>query len=393
MRELDAVLGAWRALDATGEEAVLATVVHVTGSAYRRPGARMLVLPHGQRVGMVSGGCLEGEITRKAWWYTESARPVVRVYDTSSGDDVVWEFGLGCNGVVHVMLERARSPEAAAMLAFLEARQRAGEAAVVATVVSTDGPCGAQVGDRLLVDAQAVCGGALQHLALCSEVEAHARHALSSAGSHLVNLAGTAVFIERVAPALDLVVFGAGDDVGPLVSAAAILGWRVTVADARPAYARAERFPGAASVVVLRQDDPLRGLPIGAGTSVVVMTHNYPLDTKLVPLILERQPTYVGLLGPRKRAERLFESLGRDVPPDVHAPAGLDLGGDDPAAVALSIVAEVQAVQGRRNGAMLRLRDGPIHAPVAEVGEPAPRQADVRERPVYCETLAGSHAA
>src|SRR5512141_1348997 len=111
MDELRSILEAWR-VHRGAPGAVLATVVHVKGSAYRRPGARMLILSDGRRIGSISGGCLEGEISQKAWWYTRSGPPVVRVYDTSSSDDAVWEFGLGCNGMVHVLLERVDTPEA-----------------------------------------------------------------------------------------------------------------------------------------------------------------------------------------------------------------------------------------------------------------------------------------
>jgi xanthine dehydrogenase accessory factor len=164
MRELDAILEAWRglhrrnggggseALPGYDGDAVLATVVHVSGSAYRRPGARMLIIPDGRRIGCVSGGCLEGEIARKAWWFTESGVPVVRVYDTTSEDETVWEFGLGCNGVVHVLLERINTPAASRLLKFLDAHRAARTPAVAATVVRADDRSGLRAGDRLLLD-------------------------------------------------------------------------------------------------------------------------------------------------------------------------------------------------------------------------------------------------
>lgn len=393
MRELDAILNTWRTLGKARADAVLATVVHVTGSAYRRPGARMLVMPHGQRVGTVSGGCLEGEISRKAWWFTESPQPVVRVYDTSSGDDAVWEFGLGCNGVVHVMLERANARHATELLEFLDASRAARDTVVVATVIAADAQADAHVGDRLLVGALGIHGGALRGSVLSGTVHAHARHVLDGGRDCLAHIGGCDVFVERIAPPLDLVVFGAGDDARPLVAMAGQLGWSVTVTDGRPAYARADRFPDAAQVLVLPRTDLLGDVVITSDTAVVMMTHNYPLDLRLVPLVLARQPRYLGLLGPRDRAERLFEELGLPIPANVHAPVGLDLGGDTPAAVALSILAEVQAVIGGRAGAMLRLRDTPIHAAVHEVGNERAAAACTPERPAYCETMTGHHAA
>ena len=134
MDELRSILDTWFSLEGENQDAVLATVVHVKGSAYRRPGARMLLIPDGRRIGSISGGCLEGEISRKAWWFTAGGSPVVRVYDTTSDDDAVWEFGLGCNGIVQVMLERADSPSARAFFQFLSQNPSA-QPAVVATVV------------------------------------------------------------------------------------------------------------------------------------------------------------------------------------------------------------------------------------------------------------------
>jgi xanthine/CO dehydrogenase XdhC/CoxF family maturation factor len=146
-------------------------------------------------------------------------------------------------------------------------------------------------------------------------------------------------------------------------------------------------------VLVLPRERPLADIEITNDTSVVVMTHNYPLDARLLPEILSRRPRYLGLLGPRQRAERLFEALGRPLGANVYAPAGLDVGGENPAAVALSIISEVQAVAEGRTGAMLRLRDGAIHAPVDQIGNQRLAPSSDIERPAYCETLAGNHAA
>jgi xanthine/CO dehydrogenase XdhC/CoxF family maturation factor len=279
------------------------------------------------------------------------------------------------------------------MLAFLDHGYQARETVVIATVIAADDESGVQVGERLLVDAGGIRGGTLRSRPVAAEVHSHARGALASEGSHLAHVPGCTVFVERVAPPLDLVVFGAGDDVMPLVSMAGILGWRVTVADPRPAYAKAERFPGAARVLVLPRERLLRDIDVTPATAVVVMTHNYPLDARLVPLLVERDPLYLGLLGPRHRAERLFEERALPVPSGVYAPAGLDVGGDGPVDIALSIVAEVQAVYRRRSGSMLRTREQAIHSPVLETGAAPEARRGTTERLEYCETLAGSHAA
>src|SRR5438067_853239 len=135
MNELDAMVTAWAEAEQRGERAILATVVDVKGSAYRRPGARMLMTEKGHRVGSISGVCLEGEVVKKAWWWTESGDPVVRTYDTTSDDDAVWEFGLGCNGVVRVLLERVGDARSAPLLSFLGACREQIDTGVLATVI------------------------------------------------------------------------------------------------------------------------------------------------------------------------------------------------------------------------------------------------------------------
>ena len=378
MHELNGILREWNhGAGALG--GVLATVVHVKGSAYRRPGARMLLFHDGRRVGSISGGCLEGEIARKAWWFTEAGRPVVRVYDTSSDDDAVWEFGLGCNGVVHVLLERVDAPESRALLEFLDIHRANGTPAVVATVIRGSA---AAVGDRLFFDEAWVQGGSLAGTAVEAAILPHMCAAMRESKSQFVHIAAAEIFVEWVGPPLNLAIFGAGHDAIPLAGLAKQFGWRVTVADGRPAYATRERFPQADHVAVMGGADLLKGLRIGPETAVVMMTHNYPLDERLLPGILAAHPWYLGMLGPKSRTENLFG--GRRIPPSVHGPVGLDLGGETPESIAVSIASEIQAALHQRGGGMLRYREGPIHAPAREVGAPAALEAE-RERPQYCE--------
>ena len=148
MNELRSILNAWRQNGPHHDQAVLATVVHVTGSAYRRPGARMLILPDGRRFGTISGGCLEGDVVRKASWWTSDQGTALRVFDNSS-EDAAWEFGLGCNGVITVLLERLALAQVTEMLAFLDQRQASRRSAVVATVIRSSDTSRAAPGDRL----------------------------------------------------------------------------------------------------------------------------------------------------------------------------------------------------------------------------------------------------
>ena len=382
MRELNAILDAWRAhRQAPG---VLATVLHVEGSAYRRPGARMWIPQDSRaRIGTISGGCLEGDVAKKAAWWTAHGEPVVRVYDTMSDEEAVWEFGLGCNGIIHVLLERVESRATQAMLEYLDEAQRARRPVAMGTVLraAPGGPYA--VGDHLYGGPQAFPG----------LLAAAARETLALRRSRLVHLPQADVFVEYIAPPQRLVVFGAGHDVMPVVAQATALGWETTVADVRSGYAKPERFPGASRVAVLPGSGALAGagIEIDADTAVVVMTHNLQLDARLLPQLLRARPAYLGMLGPRKRLARVSEEAGCDpaATASLHAPAGLDLGGDTPEAIALSIISEIQAVLHQSPGRSLRWNTGAIHAPAIEVGRPAPQLEPVQLSPIECEVVHG----
>lgn len=373
MRELDSILEAWRAERQVllQSAAVLATVVRVEGSTYRRPGARMLIRSNGPSIGSISGGCLESDLRRKAAWWTATQPAALRVYDTTSDDDAVWEFGLGCNGVIHVLLERLDNPSLAPTLDFLAECQRRRKPGLVVT--SINGP---SLGQRW-------CFHSDGHHTLASTtplpaaLELAVSTALSRARSQILHHGAETYFLEYVAPAQRLFVFGAGHDARPVVDFAAQLGWSVHVLDGRPAYACPVNFPAAASVELLPPSASLASWDIGPADAVVLMTHNFPQDTRLFPQLLERSPRYLGLLGPHNRAAKLYAACRLSQPPGfVHAPVGLDIGSDCPSTVALSIVSGIQAALSQRSGAPLRSRPGSIHESFPESGRalatPAP---------------------
>jgi xanthine/CO dehydrogenase XdhC/CoxF family maturation factor len=247
-----------------------------------------------------------------------------------------------------------------------------------------------------LVDETVIRVGELAGSDLEAEIIAAAEEARMEQRSRLIHLESADIFVEWVAPPPDVFLFGAGHDVIPVNEMAQILGWRVTIAENRPGYARPERFPGAERVIALGPDSDIGGLGIHSEAAVVVMTHNFPLDRIIVPQILDRRPKYLGLLGPKTRAEQLFREMGRPLPDwDIHAPVGLDLGGEGPQSIAIAIVAEIQSVLHGRSAGPLRLRNTPIHKPALVVGSKPQTGYGLRagSEAVVCETrLAPQHA-
>lgn len=348
-----------------GEETILATVVKVEGSAYRRPGARMLIPIHGRTVGTVSGGCLEQDLAEKAWWLTDSGEPVVRRYSTGATEDEDDEqsaltFGLGCNGTVFVMLERLRAKSPAPAIDLLRRVRDSQQPAAMATVIASSRDASARVGDRLLSDTE----GSLRNLQLNSAMRRGLHKTLMQKKSSIrlySNARGEVeVFFEYIAPPPRLVIIGAGHDAQPLVRMAKLLDWHVSVIDSRSHFARAERFPQADAVILASLDNPFDLAPLIDGAAVAVMTHSYRQDRHWLELALQAAPAYIGQLGPKERTERLLAQIGTSTSA-LHYPMGLDLGGDAPQSVALAILAEMTAVMNQRQGGMLRHRGKPIH--------------------------------
>jgi xanthine dehydrogenase accessory factor len=402
MRELSAILEAIQESQRAGQTAILATVVQVEGSAYRRPGARMLLIEDGWRAGSVSGGCLESDLLERAGPLTASGEPSLLTYDTTEESDGILGSGVGCRGVVRILLERLAPGRAPDPIAFLRECLQRRQAGVLATVFSCDGAVSARVGARLLLRGDGRVTADIADAELAARVEQDARTVLRSGRSAVRQYAlraGTAaVFLEAIRPLLPLLICGAGHDALPMARLAKELGWYVTVVDARPAYATRERFPDADAVVTCPPEALPTRVRLDRETVTLVMTHSYLQDQRLLEVLLPSPVRYLGILGPRSRAQRLLADLrGQGLAwtdkqlERVYAPVGLDIGADGPEEIALAVLAEIQAVLAGRSGGSLRQRAGTIHgaegAEQAMPGTPGPEDA-AREAGAGCSRSA-----
>jgi xanthine dehydrogenase accessory factor len=365
--EIGDVLAAIEALSARGERMALATIVAVRGSTYRRPGARLLVPEDGAPVGNISGGCLEGDVADMARVVMEEGRARLAGWDLTADDDAVWGLGLGCNGAIEVFIEPAE--KAAEVAGALRAALKEERPISVVTVVESS-RADVEPGARLVVWPDGTSEGSLGDAAVDATAEESARGLLREERSEVRALAdGVRAFVEVLDPPLRLVVCGAGHDAIPLVRAASVLGWIVTVVDDRPAFLTYARFPEARGFVTVDEpQDAAKAAGIDERTFSVVMTHNFLKDKEYVRSLLGSPAAYIGMLGPGARTERLLMELrdeGVEISNDdrerIHGPAGLDLGGEGPEEIAQAIVAEIVAVKRRRAGGFLRDRPGPIH--------------------------------
>jgi xanthine dehydrogenase accessory factor len=342
VKELDDLLAAHVSARRNGELCLLATLVKVEGSSYRQAGARMLLTQGGGRTGGMSGGCLEGEIQKKAWWLTERG-PVLQKYQTSGEDGLSAPFGLGCNGTLHVLLKRVEEEDAARMDRLGELRTSRTYAAM-ATVLS-----GAGLGMQRLFPGD--CGAGIL---AGDEIEGALKRVAGQEASEYLRLGETEVFVEALPPRPRIVIFGAGDDARPLVQFARLLGWDVTVADARSHLATPARFPLATGVVAAPLEELLLQCGLRDDDVVVVMTHSFEQDHALLGALLARPLRYLGQLGPRQRTQQLLAAILTEPArvhgaAQLHSPIGLDLGGHTPETIALAIIAEIQAVLSKRD--------------------------------------------
>jgi|HubBroStandDraft_3_1064219.scaffolds.fasta_scaffold00159_13 xanthine dehydrogenase accessory factor len=393
-KESAEVLARLEKLAAAGERAALATVVGIAGSAYRRPGAKLLIEEAGGTLGSVSGGCLEADVREVAKAMLETGVPSLRHYNTGD-EDIVFGLGLGCDGLVDVFVQPATEGPLAALAGRLRALLEGDAPFALATVVAADddgevgrmmaveeAEAGEGAGSRAQAGADAgagagtgaaadpgtgVAAGSAGPLAeLGRQVAEHARGLLPAGRSGVQQVAGRGVFVEVLAPPPHLVVCGAGDDARPLVAYAADAGFRVTLLDHRPALLEAEWFPQAARRVIARPDDAELALPPAARSLAVVKTHSLAHDREWVRRLLAAGLPYVGILGPRGRAAAILRDIGAEGAPGIEervfGPVGLDLGADGPRQVALAIVAELLAFVARREPRHLSERREAIHA-------------------------------
>ena len=372
MREIDAIISSYEKLKSNDQPCVLATVVHVEGSSYRRAGARMLVDEDGLMTGAISGGCLEGDALRKALHALHKEENKLVTYDTSDENDAVIGAQLGCNGVIQVLFEPIDFSSKHNPIELLKTASDQKKTMIIGTFFHLD-KAKEQVGTTFLVDQSlAVSGDQLPDL-LSEYILADCRLAFDDQTSlfreYLLGDEKQYLFIEVFTQPPTLVLVGAGNDAQQLAQMAELLGWNMVVTDGRPTHANYDRFVSSCQIVVSKPEEILNEVEITNRTAFVLMTHNYRYDLSVLKILLT-QPNipYIGILGPGKKYQRMLDDLRNEgVEPTkdqlgvIYAPVGLELGAETPAEIGLSILSEIQSVLTETPGGQLKKKDGPIH--------------------------------
>jgi xanthine dehydrogenase accessory factor len=318
-----------------GRAVALAVVVHTEGSTYRKPGALMLIAADGDYAGLLSGGCLESDLHEHAVQVMTSGRAKVLTYDTRGSDDLIWGLGVGCEGLMQILLLRVGPQNGWQPLDLFVAAHRHRERAVAAFVIAS--PDSALPPGSVLLAAGDAAG--VQEL-LAQALQSGRPCVMGGSTEPLRVLAVPLALPPRV------LLLGGGPDVQPLVDIAARMAWSITVYDHRPAYAQASRFPQAEQVLLGRPETLAETLELDRYDAAVVMSHHLPSDLGYLRALSATRIPYIGLLGPARRREKLLTDLGAaasDLGGRLRSPIGLNIGGRAPESVALSIVAEIHA--------------------------------------------------
>ncbi|MBL0356292.1 MAG: XdhC family protein [Chitinophagaceae bacterium] len=372
MKETEDIIRSYKLAQAAGKKTALATVVHVEGSSYRRPGARMLVTEDGELTGAISGGCLEGDALRKALLAIAQQQNKLVTYDSMDEEDNAIGIQLGCNGIVHILFEPIDPANTNNPVALLEKLSTQTNTSVLVTLFSLDDAAGEQPGTCLLF-ADENYHGSINNQTLEIEIKNDVMTVVESNKSLikkyiLTEKRSLTGFIERISPAVELIIAGAGNDAFPLVQMAAVLGWHVTVMDGRKTHANANRFSTAKKIMVGKPVELVGQISINEQTVFVLMSHNYNYDVAMLRQLIHAACNYIGVLGPKKKLEKMLNELSgeglqiNDADKEkIYGPVGLDIGAETAEEIALSVLAEIKAVLAKKEGTTLRRKKGFIH--------------------------------
>ncbi len=372
MNGLTKLLAAWNRAQQEGAPAILATVVRVNGSHYRRPGARMLAVLPDRPVGSVSGGCLEADLLDRATTVIGSGAAALVHYDTTSDTDLLFGSGLGCGGEVDILVESMSDRSAVRFLETLNTCITGRRCLSAATVLTVEGDIKVRVGGRLLVveDSAEIIG--IEDESILSDLRRAVAEVSVTARSKVYRVSTPCgwgdVYVEFLTPPVALAVFGSGEDARAVCEFASTLGWQVSVFSHRSTLLTRQRFPRAAALHACRPEDVGVDGRNGAFDAAVVMTHQYEYDRTLVTTLMGTGIPYIGLLGAAGRAERMLVDLERQGTilderslDRLYAPVGLDLQAEGPEEIALATVAEIQMVLHGGSPELMRRRLGRKH--------------------------------
>ena len=373
MKELQDIIKRHETANSHNLKSALVTVVHLDGSSYRRPGARMLVNEDGNITGAISGGCLEGDAQKKALFTISEQKNVLFTYDTSKEDDSEMGIHLGCEGLIQVLFEKIDTEKVDNPIELLRKALSVRQKAVVVTLFDLDNKEKEQLGTCLLLQEDGSISGNIPlsqfENSILNDLTEVMKNEESVFKQYKSGQESVTAFFEFIHPPVSLVVLGAGNDAIPLMKFADVLGWDFRIIDRRDTHANKERFPLASQTLVANPDVALNYISYDKRTFFVLVTHSYKCDYYFLKSLCDADVPYVGILGPKKKLNRMLgelkeggEHLNEIKISTIFSPTGLDIGAETPEEIALSIIAEIQAVLKGKKGGMLTIKEEVIHS-------------------------------
>lgn len=372
MKEVEYIIASYELAKEKSLGCVLATVVYVEGSSYRRAGARMLVDEDGVMTGAISGGCLEGDALRKALHALNQGKNKLVTYDTSDENDAVIGAQLGCNGIIQVLFEPVDFSKADNPVELLKQASSQDRTMIICTFFHLD-KTKDQIGTTFLIDQDLKMEGQEMEPTYHNQIIKDCQQAFEDRTAlfreYHHNDEKQYLFLEVYTQPPTLVLVGAGNDAQVLAQMADVLGWKVVITDGRPTHANSDRFASSCQIIVAKPEEVLDQVNVTLRTAFVLMTHNYRYDLSVMKVLLDQpQIPYIGILGPKKKYQRMLDDLkaegvelSKHQQEIVHAPVGLEIGAETPAEIGLSILSEIQSVLTETPGGKLKIKDGPIH--------------------------------
>lgn len=365
MHELQAIINAFELSKQEKTTTFLATIVNTFGSTYRQKGAKMLITETGEMVGTLSGGCVENDLVE----YTKQIKnkPLLISYDATSEEDLLWGFGLGCKGTVQILLEKLDHSLNLSPLNLISQCLKHQKQGAMATLFAVEGKLDLAIGSRFLVYSDGTIYTDIQEQnfknRLAADTVLTQNTQQNTVNKYQLPSGIVEVFLEVINPPTSLIIFGAGQDVLPVLELAKMIGWQVTVVDCRAQEKTYQRFAKADQVILTRRQIISQQISVAENTVAVVMTHNYFDDHDIIKFLLPTKISYLGVMGSKNRIAKIIKELN---PPKnqlkkLYSPIGLDIGAETPAEIASAIISEIQAVLTKRNGGFLKHRSQPLH--------------------------------
>ncbi|MBN8203142.1 XdhC family protein [Bacillus sp. NTK034] len=344
------------------EKAILATIIDKKGSSYRQVGAKSLIFSDGSAYGVLSGGCIEQDLLEHARDVFETGEPKQIIYDLRNDHNVPWGLGVGCNGVITVLLSLIdpvnNRKSAVKQFKVLKQQSLSKEPYPVCTVIKSSNHNALLPGTILenieLPLFKIMSSGILENYSI--EVDGKKET--------------VTIFLETITPMPHIIIFGAGPDASSLIDQLKFLHWRVTIVDHRPGYLNKDNFPYADELNLVPQGEFPEDLNASENSYAIIMTHHYEQDLVYLKGLLQQNLSYIGLLGPKRRFNNLKKDLqaqGFMIPAKaaekIYSPIGLDIGSETPEEIALSIAAEIMAHKNKTSSQSLKWKKDSIHTP------------------------------